>query len=112
MNNLFKCKLKTYAMQSSQEEVYQQESYYKVIVIDRAGAMEKVGNPNEIIEKLFDAVRNYRIEDAVFKIFGKKHYNFQFKVSGYGNDRIVKVIITKRRWILEKYRCFVEATRK
>lgn len=48
MNNLFKCKPKTYAIQSSMEEVYQQETYYKLIVVDNAGAMKKQVSYEEV----------------------------------------------------------------
>ena len=111
MNNLFKCKPKVYAVQSSKEEVYQQESFYKIIVEDEAGAMKRQGNSEIVMDKLFEAMKNYRVEYALFKIFGNKRYNFQIEVSGLGRDRIVKVTITKRRLIEKISRCFKEATK-
>lgn len=41
MKNLFKKETETYVMQTTKEEVYQQETFCKIVVKDEAGAMKQ-----------------------------------------------------------------------
>ena len=110
MNNLFKRKPKVYSIESTLEEVYQQETFYKVIVEDNAGAMKKLKNFEIILENFFEALKDCKLEKVAKKTFDERKYNVFLETSGWRRDRIVKIIIKKRR-LLERHRC-LEATKK
>lgn len=94
MSNLFKRKPMTYVKESTSEEVYQQEIYYRLTIVDDAGAMGK-DNHYYVMNDLFDAVKNELLETALKHKFGLK-YNYLITVSGVGINRIIYVVITKK----------------
>ena len=95
MINLLKRKPSVFSKESTAEEVYQQEHYYRLTIIDKAGAMKKFKNADETMEDLFEAMKNRRVKEALKRIFGSK-YEFVLFVTGFGYDRIVEVVITKK----------------
>ena len=95
MINLLKRKPSVFSKESTAEEVYQQEHYYRLTIIDKAGAMKKLENADETMEDLFEAMKNRRVKEALKIIFGSK-YEFVLFVTGFGYDRIVEVVITKK----------------
>ena len=56
MINLLKRKPSVFSKESTAEEVYQQEHFYKIIIEDRAKALENSGDPEELVSKLFDVI--------------------------------------------------------
>lgn len=96
MINLLKRKPLMYVKESTAEEVYQQEHYYRLTIIDKAGAMKKLENVDELMEKLFQNLQKRRIKETLKETFGSR-YEFSLTVSGFGYDRIVDVVITRRR---------------
>lgn len=97
MRNLLKRKPKIYSVESTFEEVYQQERFYKIIVEDNAGAMKKMKNVESVLEYFFEALKECKLEKVVRMTFNEKKYNVFFETSGWGNDRLIKIIIKKSR---------------
>lgn len=95
MINLFKKKPITYVKESTMEEVYQQEHYYRLTIVDKAGAMKKVEDQDALMERLFEAMKNHRLKIVLRDVFGLS-YEYLLEVSGFGCDRIVDVVITKK----------------
>lgn len=95
MINLFKRETKTYVRETTMEEVYQQEHYYRLTVVDKAGAMKKVEDVDALMDRLYEAMQNRRLKKVLKDVFGLR-YEYLLEVSGFGRDRIVDVVITKK----------------
>lgn len=99
MNNLLKRKpkLNVFERHSTEAEVYEQIKFHKLIVEDRAGVIRKKGNREELIDKLYAALKDYRLKNTVKNVFDSKKYEVSVKISSSGNDRIAEIVISKRR---------------
>lgn len=97
MNNLLKRKAKNlYVKKNTEEEVYQQIHFYKIVVEDRAKAMKKK-DQEKLMNRLFTALQDYRLQSTLERIFNPRKYEVSVEISHSGNDCIAKVTITKRR---------------
>lgn len=106
MKNLFKKETETYVMQTTKEEVYQQETFCKIVVKDEAGAMKQFDDRGEVLERLYEMARNGRFKEFVYKTFDPEKYEFEFDISALGRDRIAEVKITKKhRFSRKRTRC-------
>lgn len=99
MNNLLKPK--TYEISSSQKEVYMQEKYYELSVVDSSGVLRDMDYRKETLEELFEAFKNYRLKTKVKEKFSSSRYITFVKISEQGNDLTAKVTITKR-WSIRR----------
>ena len=99
MNNLLKPK--TYEKSSSQKEVYMQERYYKLNVVDGSGVLRDTDYREEVLEELFEAFKNYSLKTRVREKFSSKRYITFVKISEQGNDLTAEVTITKR-WSIRR----------
>lgn len=97
MINLFKRKPTIYKKETSAEEVYQQEHFYKIIIEDRAKALENNGDPEELVSQLFDVIPHKSVKKQLKFLLGNKRYDYDVSSFGYGRDRVVEVVITNKR---------------
>ncbi len=99
MNNLLKPKI--YEISSSQKEVYLQERYYELNVVDSSGVLRDTDYREETLKELFEAFKNYRLKTRVKEKFSSKRYITFVKISEQGNDLTAEVRITKR-WSIRR----------
>ena len=97
MINWFKRKPTIYKKETSAEEVYQQEHFYKIIIEDRAKALENNGDPEELVNKLYEAIPHKSVKKELKLLLGTRRYEYDVGSFGYGRDRVVEVVITNKR---------------
>ena len=57
--------------------------------------VKKVEDQDALMERLFEAMKNRRLKIVLRDVFGLS-YEYLLEVSGFGCDRIVDVVITKK----------------
>ena len=97
MSNLLKRKPKTYKKETTREEFLKQERFYKITIEDKACALESVGNPEKIVDKLFEIMPNKNVKPEIELLLGTNRYDYKVTSFGFGNDRVVEVLITSKR---------------
>lgn len=97
MINLFKRKPTIYKKETTEEEVYQQEHFYKIIIEDRAKALETNGDPEDVVNKLYEAIPHMSVKKKIKLLLGTSRYEYDVSSFGYGRDRVVEVLITNKR---------------
>lgn len=98
MNNLFKPKVKVYQKKLSEQEVYEQDSFYFLKVEDRTGKIiEEVGG-EEFIEYLFVGLQCSALSTRLAQRVDSNYYDTSVKIIQRGERDVVgKIIITKRQ---------------
>lgn len=86
-------KTRKYSKQTTAKEVYERVCFYKLIVEDKSGIIDKKND--DFLDKMFEAFENHRLNAYCGKIDPKK-YNVRVVISDLGSDKFAEVEITKR----------------
>ena len=86
-------KPKKFETQSTPQEVYQQETFYQIIVEDDSGIVED----RKLLEPMFEALKNHRLTKFVSRKFSKNSkLDVEVNVDRNGRSTIAKVSIHKK----------------
>lgn len=101
-NNLLKNEPKVYEMKSSEREVYETQSCFQLRVMDGANLITEIAKENEVeetdvIEKLYDGMKNYHLYKILDRTVDPSKYNVEVKISAHQRTRTARVEINKRR---------------
>lgn len=82
-----------YEIESTPEEVYQQETYRRLVVIDDSGIVEE----KELLEPMFDSLKNHRLTKFIRRIITpNSNLDVEVKFDRNGRSTIAKVLIHKK----------------
>lgn len=98
MNNLLNSKAKVYRRKLTEQEIYEQDSFYFLEVEDYTGRIiEKVGG-TEFIDSLFQGMQCCRLSSILNENIDNNYYKVSVVLAQRGERDIVgKVKITKRQ---------------
>lgn len=93
MRKFGKKKSKTYKRKSSPKEIYEQETFYELIVEDRAEVIQD----EEIIDILYEALKYYDLNKVISEVFKFKKIEIRIMISDQGGShREAKIVLGKK----------------